>query len=491
MNMKKILSIACIIAAAVALSSCKDFLDVKPSNQADSSTSISSASDAEVMVNGLMRKMSSSSYLGRDFLLYGDAKGGDVTIFTAGFGGNDLYYFSHGQTSNARSGYWSQIYNCILQANNIITNVKALKEAGSTEDLDSYLGQALTARGMMHFDLVRLYGKPYNMDKNSYGVPVVTTMLDANAQPTRNTVEEVYTQVLSDLKEAAPLLSKKVNKGYLNYYANQAILAKVYMYMDNFSEALACCKNVMAGPYSLYSNSEWVDSWKSEFGKESIFELAMVMDEGDLGSSSLGFYYRRRGHGSTSAYGNFLASKYWLQIMGANDIRMGIMAYDEQEEEAGVDHKGACYKHCGSTSLEGDGKGNSTAVNVKVIRLSEVYLMAAECALKTNDKTAAKDYLNAISKRDPDVAPYDETTVTEDAIILERRKELFAEGSLFFELCRLNKTITYSDDEFGNGTKSPYREATIDRTFYKCRLPISQGEIDANPAIASQQNEGY
>ena len=117
--------------------------------------------------------------------------------------------------------------------------------------------------------------------------------------------------------------------------------------------------------------------------------------------------------------------------------------------------------------------------------------MAAECALKTNDKTAAKDYLNAISKRDPDVAPYDETTVTEDAIILERRKELFAEGSLFFELCRLNKTITFSDDEFGNGTKSQYRETTIDRTFFRCRLPISQGEIDANPEIGKQQNEGY
>ena len=86
--------------------------------------------------------------------------------------------------------------------------------------------------------------------------------------------------------------------------------------------------------------------------------------------------------------------------MGANDIRMGIMAYDEYEDESGIDHKGACYKHCGSTRLEGDGKGSSTAVNVKVIRLSEVYLMAAECALKTNDKTAAKDYLNAISKRD-------------------------------------------------------------------------------------------
>lgn len=53
------------------------------------------------------------------------------------------------------------------------------------------------------------------------------------------------------------------------------------------------------------------------------------------------------------------------------------------------------------------------------------------------------------------------------------------------------KTITFDDDYFGNGTTSPYRELTIDRTFHKCRLPICQDEINANPELQNQQNPGY
>jgi len=491
-NMKKIniiLAFVCILA----FTSCSEFLNVEPSNQADSSTSIQSAADAEVMINGLMRKLTSSSYLGRDFLLYGDAKGGDLTIFTAGFGGNDLYYFSHSQTSNARSGFWSVGYNCLLQANNIIANINALKAAGTTEDLDDFLGQALTVRAMIHFDLVRLYGKPYNMEKGSYGVPVVTAPVDAKARLLRNTVEEVYTQVVADLQAAAPLLPNGVNDGYINYYANQALLSRVYLYMENYSGALAAAQNVInSGKYSLYTPSKWVASWASQFGSESIFELGVYVNEADLGTSSPGCYLRRKGHGSSSINGNFMASQYWLKIMGANDVRWGVMDWDQATDDAGnYNHKGACYKYSGSINLAGDGKGSSTAVNIKVIRLSEVYLIAAEAALQTGNKAQAATYLNAISQRDPDVAAYTSSTVSVDAILLERRKELFCEGQLFHDMCRLNKTITFDDDYFGNGTTSPYRELTIDRTFYRCRLPICQDEINANPDIAAQQNPGY
>ena len=56
-------------------SSCKkDFLDVTPTNSADATTAINTANDAKVMINGLMSKMTSASYYGRNFFLYGDAK---------------------------------------------------------------------------------------------------------------------------------------------------------------------------------------------------------------------------------------------------------------------------------------------------------------------------------------------------------------------------------------------------------------------------------
>jgi hypothetical protein len=81
------------------------------------------------------------------------------------------------------------------------------------------------------------------------------------------------------------------------------------------------------------------------------------------------------------------------------------------------------------------------------------------------------------------------STITDDMILDERSKELFGEGQRFFDLIRKNKTITF-DDEFG-GLAVTGREKTIDRTFGKIVLPISQDEINANPALADQQNAAY
>ncbi|MBO5919025.1 MAG: RagB/SusD family nutrient uptake outer membrane protein [Bacteroidales bacterium] len=493
-----------ILLTALALifaTSCESFLDVKPSNQVDSGSSIQNVSDAKIMVQGLMNKLTSSNYYGRNFLIYGDAKGGDLTIYSAGNGGDAWYYFTHEQSSNSYIGYWSTMYNCLLQANNIIKNIYSLKEGGAT-GLDDYLGQALTIRALIHFDLVRLYGKPYNMDKNAYGVPVVTEPIDASAQLLRNTVEEVYTQVVKDLKDAAPLLGKKANNGFINYYANQAILSKVYMYMDNFSEALTVAEGIInSGVYTPYTASNWTASWARTFGSESIFELNVLVNEGDLGTGSPGCYYRRRAHG-ISAGGVFLASQYWFDIMGANDARWGIMDSDQSDEEDGTGRKGSCYKYSGSTTLSGDGKENATAVNIKVIRLSEVLLNAAEAAVRTNNQAKALEYLSPVASRNPDwVAP---ATITLEDIMTERRREFLTEGIVFFEQMRMDMTVYYEDDAFQKGTNPPasgrgqlrttvngVEQCPVTRNFFKTILPIGQDEINANPGIEAQQNPGY
>lgn len=464
----------------------KDFLDVPPTNAGDASESVKTAADAKRMMIGVMSNMTSSAYYGRNFIMYGAAKGGDLTIYSAGRGLDGLYKFDHSPTTGSYSGYWSQIYHTILQTNNIISGIKKLKDAGSTENLDNYLGQALTARALMYFDLVRLYGLPYSMDKTSYGVPNVTEPLVASAQPLRATVEENYNQIMTDLTTAAPLMSKSKNNGFLNYYGNMALQAKVNLYMEKYPEALAAAKTVIeSNVYKLYANSEWVGSWTKQFGSESIFEISMDPIN-DLGTSSLGFYLRRKGHGSSSAAGWFMASDYFLNRLGEdpNDVRWGIMSYDE----SGATHLGASYKYSGSVSLEGDGKGNSTAVNIKVIRLSEVYLIAAEAAYYI-DKEVAANYLNEIRKRAPGLAPATKTTITLDMILDERSKELFTEGNRFFDMMRTNKSITYNDDL--GGVPVSQRPKTIDRTFPKIVLPISQDEINANPGLKAEQNPAY
>lgn len=484
--MKKINIIS--VFAALALSSCSGFLDVEPTNSGDATTAINTAADARIIINGLMSKMASGNYYGRNFPLYGDVKGGDLAVFSQGRGYDYLYAFNHTESSNVYSSIWSQGYHNIAQINNLLESIEKLENDGSTENFDSFKGQALTARAYTYFDLVRLYGKTYQDDKTSYGVPNVTTTLATNAQELRASVETNYNQILDDLRNSEALLSKSKSNGYINYYANKALQARVYLYMGDHPKALAAAEDIInSNVYQLYTNEEWVNSWTGEFGKESIFELAIVPLEGDLVNSSLGVYVRRAGHGGSAILGNFLASDDFIARLAEDpeDVRHGVMGRDETS----ADRMGSLYKYSGSVNLEGDKNSeNYTAVNIKVVRLSEIYLIAAEAALSI-DKDLAANYLNQIRKRSPNLAPATAATIDLDMIISERSKELIGEGHRFFDMIRWNKPIKFND-ELGN-LSIIHRGLTIDRSFEKTLLPIPIGEINANPGIKAQQNPGY
>lgn len=487
--MKRLYSFIATISILI-LTSCNSFLDMQPTNASNSEDAIATPEDAKVIINGIMRSMTSSAYYGRNFIMYGDTKGGDLTIASQGRGLDAMYTFNHSATSGTYSGFWTTGYNCILQINNLLENIAKIQTTGST-DYDKYKGEALTLRALIYFDLVRLYGMPYNYKKTSYGVPLITKTLDANAQPTRASVEEIYKQILSDLTAGATLLgeSKKQENGYIGYYGNIAEQARVKLYMEDYDGALSAAEEVInSGVFTLYTPANWVASWKRQFGTESIFELGVYPNEGDLDTSSLGFYLMREGQ-KKGAAGWFMASDYFLTRLAedATDVRWGVMDQDESE----TTRLGCCYKYMGSTDLTGDGKDSPTAVNIKVIRLSEIYLIAAEASLHatTPNTTKAAEYLNAIRCRAPHLAAATSSTISDDMILDERSKELFGEGQRFFDLIRKNKNITYND-EFG-GIAVTQRSKTIDRTFGKIVLPIAQDEINANPALATEQNEAY
>lgn len=493
--MKNILKyFATALLGIATLTSCDSFLDMQPTNSGNADGAVATAADAKIVINGVMSAMTSSSYYGRNFLLYGDIKGGDLTIYAAGRGMDALYTFNHTPSSGSYDSFWSRGYYCILQVNSLLSNIDKMEAAGTDEDFSEAKGQALTLRALFYFDLVRLYGLPYSYDKTALGVPNITTPLEADAQPTRATVQENYAQILQDLSQAATLLPKeKGENGQVDYYTALALEARAKLYMEDYDGALAAAKEIIeSGAYQLYEPDEWVASWSQQFGTESIFELGITVEESDLGTSSPGYYLMRYGQ-KKGAQGWFLASDYFLQRLGQDesDVRWGVMDNDEYWVDNDVERHGACYKYMGGTDLPGDGKATNTAVNIKVIRLSEIYLIAAEAALHASqpDAEAAADYLNAIRCRAPKLAPATAATITDDMIMDERSKELFAEGHRFFDMMRTNRTIEYNDD-FQDVPVS-HRDKTIDRTFYKIVLPISQDEINANPALADQQNPGY
>lgn len=494
----KIFKISIIAAALLtSFSSCKDFLDVEPGNSVDAGTALNGASDARNRINGLSRLIASSNYYGRNFELYGEVKGGDLTVYSQGRGLDQLYSFNQDAETNNFSGFWSQIYYCIAQTNDVLDKIDQVATDSKAQYANAQ-GQLLTLRALFYFDLVRLYGKSYTQEKTSRGVPIVISPASYNNKPARATVEEVYTQILKDLKTGQELLgaNKAIDNGYVNYYANLAIQSRVYLTMADYENAYSKANEIIASAaYKLYENEKWGSSWASMYGSESIYELGINEGEADLGTSSLGYYLMRRTGGQG---GMFYASDYYLNRMKEdnNDVRWAILGRDESSAA----RMGAVYKNLGSVntntslplnSLGDKGNTNNTAVNIKVIRLSEIYLIAAEAALKkpAADPVKSAELLNAISKRSPNRPAFSSVTVNEDAILNEKSKELFGEGQRYWDMLRLNKKITFNDDFQGLTIKTRPKE--IDRTFDKAILPIPQAEINANPTLKDQQNPGY
>lgn len=496
-------SVLCI----AALSSCEKFLTVYPSDSVTSLTAINSPSDVKTALNGVYNKMTSIYYYGRQFLFYADYKGSDLTVFSLGRGDSDFFAFQHEENNNAHETFWRYISNDILQVCNILTEAAKLEDLSASDQavLDDYMGQAYALRAMFHFDLVRLYGYPYLKDNGaSYGVPVTTTVLSADAKPQRATVAEVYTQCIKDLEAALPLLSKSKTNGMINYYGAVAELARVYLYKGDYSNALKCAREIIGSKsYTLYEPSEWAASWKSQYGSESIFELHVCAEDGtDQAKSSPRWYTLAKGQGE-GASGCWLASEAFMDRLGEDetDVRWGVMQPDECAlcGLGGVNvapyyipgRRGSIMKY------DGDGKTPATATNIKVIRLSEIYLIAAEAALATNEKDAAASYLNEIRRRSPKLAPATESTVSIDMILDERSKELVLEGHRYFDQLRLGRTITFDDTTLGTKaglmdyvlTPPDSRSTTVDWNYYRCVLPISLDERNANPDI--YQNPGY
>lgn len=484
--MKKIYLILAVLCT-LAITSCKGFLDVPPTDSASAETSITNKTDAEIFMNGVMNKLCSSSYLGRNMFMYADTKGGELSIVSAGRGMDSMFKFNQTASGTNYSGFWSQGFNIILQLNNIIESCEALKKEESTTSYDNILGQAYTLRAMVYFDLVRLYGRPYNYKPESWGVPNIVTRIGAGEKPLRATVAENYAQIVSDMTEGAKLISKSKTNGKINYYGNKLLQSRVYLHMDNFSEALNAAEDVINhGGYTLYENNQWVDSWGKQFGSESIFELVMDDTTTGLSSSSLGGYYARyKDYGNVLGY--FVNSGYHIERMEEDmtDVRWGIYTYDE----ISTDRMGCCYKYLGGVSKKGDGKSDAGNVNIKVMRLSEAYLNAAEAALKlsTPNKAKAAGYLQEIRKRAPGLEAATAENITEDMIFDERAKELHLEGHRFFDMLRTGKTIVFDDIDPAAG--GYMRGPTIDRTSYLTVLPVPQRERNINSEL--QQNEGY
>ena len=492
--------------------SCEGFLDVLPSDSATASTSIVNPNDAQVAINGAYRRMTSSSFYGRDIVLYGELRGADFGITTLAVAGDALYYFTSTPSSGSYSGFWTQGYDIILQTNNILEAIESgnmnIITTSDQAKVNSIAGQALTIRALTHFDLTRLYGYPYMKDNGvGLGVPIVTKRLEPMDKMARNTVAECYEQVIKDLDAAIVLLSSTTAKvtGEVNLYAAKALLARVYLHKGDWDKAYEMAKSVIdSGVYTAYTAANWVASWSKQGDTESIFELMIVPNESNMGTTSIGGYYAPR-NTSRRDLGPMMVSDMFLDVFKlpahANDVRWGVYGLDEFSNGETKDTNGNPLiiipgRLGWLKKYESDGKSPAMSVNVKLIRLTEVMLIAAEAAIKksSQDKTNAVVWINKIRERNPDMvatplAATDADNVLLDEIVLQRRIDLIGEGHRYFDVLRVGGTVTYKDGAPWNDPLNGGRGSTVDWNYHKCILPIAINEMNVNPNMV--QNPGY
>lgn len=495
----------CAILAA-SLSSCvNDWLDVAPSDGTDADAALTSSSDLDAARTGMYKALKGNSsfvdYYGQQFFVYGDVHAGDDYQYNNIGGSNraSFYYDMNYQTAsefNTSTVSWQSPYVVIGRANRIIAAAEGGKLSDAVEakaKIEQYAAESKVLRALAHFDLVRIYGKPYTEDQGaSLGVPLVTGVLESNAKPARSTVAEVYTQVVKDLTEAisSNALATETKPGYVSVWGAKAILSRVYLNMGDYANALSVAEDIIKDKNSgaaLWTRDQYLKAWDASTPNESEFlfrlNVAGSTDNNDL--NSIGNLQQRDG------YKEMVATKKFVDMLTSDpkDVRnnMFLPATAPKEVEAYGTNKVFLNK------LRGQGGNLRNVTIVPIIRLSEVYLTAAECAFRNNDKTKAVEYLNDLVKNrtttKASLATVDNITL--ERILIERRKELIGEGQRYFDALRNNETITRYTSEADKGWhKTLSKEAqSFNRDFYKAIAAIPQAEINANPNI--KQNTGY
>uniref|UniRef100_A0AB33IWE1 RagB/SusD family nutrient uptake outer membrane protein n=3 Tax=unclassified Prevotella TaxID=2638335 RepID=A0AB33IWE1_9BACT len=514
---KFIYSAVICLTAVTGLSSCGDeWLDRQPSDGIDAATAITSTASMASARLGLYsalkgRTSDYADYYGANMFVYGDVRGEDVQYdATYGAGRAEFYYkmeFKGGDDFTAKNSVWRSPLIVLGRANRII---EAANGDGITDKADNvatiaqYKNEAKVIRAMAMFDITRVYGKPYLQDNGaSYGAPMDTASLEPAAQVGRATVAECYTQIIKDLTSAiaSGALSVKATPGYINVWAAKALLVRVYLTKGDYKNALSVAEDVIKNsPYTLWTTAEYANAWQKDdkaHTNEMLFELSITNSTDWTDREGIAYLLTENTDAKDVAggYGDLVVTKAFSDVLSsdAKDVRNKILlkATASAEVKAKQFEGRAVYINkypapAGSVEVRTN--------NVPLLRLSEVYLSAAEAAFKSGSKDKATDYLNAIIKNRTTDASKQVTAadITEDRIYMERRKELVGEGQRYFDALRRGEKIVRYTNTSDRGWHSVLNTdaQVIDTWKSKKALPlIPQSEIDANPKM--QQNPEY
>lgn len=388
---------------------------------------------------------------------------------------------------------WKACYEGINRANYLEENKAKLDFTGKT----ALYGEVYFLRAYYYFELVKMFG----------GVPLFTDKrlsVSDSKKYQRATKAEVYAQIETDLAAAiAALPLTNPQQGRVTKYAAQALLGKVYLYQDKFTEAAAMLENVVNGPFSLVNNYANIFLQSGENGSESVFEVQYSnaspfydwsnpgRGQGNLAVQLCGIRNLSGSSPYASGWSTNLPTANLAAAFAAGDTRkdvtiLDIEAYKTANPGMNITYTVAPFKNTGLYNQKylprvGQTSGQvelNYLNNYRAIRYADVLLMAAEANNRMAPANDAKAllYLNQVRARAFGDNLHNVSasgTALKTAIWEERRLELGMEGHRFFDLVRTGQAASKITGWVPNKNEV---------------FPIPQAEVDISGLT---QNPGY
>lgn len=477
-----------LIAIAIlgcSFSSCSDFLEQNPQTDLSENDFYKTADDILSAVNGAYSSLQESDIYG-NWYVFGEIPSDNTRNQLSGSvtTQNEFDQFYIDTQNSMIASFWKAAYKVINRTNTVLGRIDGIEI--NAELANRYKLECKFIRALMYFNLVRVYGD----------VPLVLKEISISESYDilREPKENVYNQIIADLKEAQslPVSYSTTEDGRATQGAAKALLADVYMTLHKYAEAETILAEIInSGRYSLLENTPGslnIDGYKNVFSpvnhnsKEGIFEIQFL--KGGYGEGS--------GYANNFAPENSGTNVVTVGSTGGNnipemdiynayeegdlrrDVSMSLGYYDNRKNNEWVESRYVC-KYMDVPYQSGDASNN-----YPVIRYADVILMYAE-ALNQNGKTAeACKYLNMTRRRGfgyqtTETSPVDLQTTDKAQFALmveqERRVELAFENHRWFDLIRTGRAVEVMKS----------KGFSLNETNLIC--PIPQKQIDVNPKL--------
>jgi hypothetical protein len=419
-----------LLFTTLIVNSCGNFLNLPPLQDLDADGALTNAQGIETAITGSYQIIQGGNMWGGNMLtmteVFGDfalPERGNLDFHTGMYANRNLNFFNaHGREC------WNNAYDGINRVNNVLARLGGATDL-SEANRNRIRGEALFLRGLFHFELVRWFGLPFgaNMGNAQAGIVIRTEPTNSpNAQGprARNTVNEVYAQVIRDLTEAESLLPVSGATGHIAGRASKgaaaAILSRVYFQQNDFARAVEAASRVIANTNYRLADLNTVfgeNAPKGGGSPEVVFDIRNRDDNNN------------NGIGDASRYDGFQ-----IPFISASDTLKRLVASFPMNDRrrSYLQDEGAAPNRLFVNKFA------AFVMNIPVIRMGEVYLTRAESRAEAGDAAGALADLNAVRMRAGIPALMGLTgTALRDAIRRERAMELIFEGDRFQNVKRM------------------------------------------------------